>query len=47
MKWALFERLQAVTAAGTSAAVVTRLPDGAQSLFDGTRFDGALDLSQE
>ena len=27
--------------------MVTRLPDGAQSLFDGTTFDGALDLSQD
>jgi len=47
MKWALYERLKAATAAGASAAVVTRLADGAQSLFDGVRWEGALDLAEE
>jgi xanthine dehydrogenase accessory factor len=47
MKRALYEKLQAATAAGASAAVVTRLTDGAQSLFDGERWEGALELSGE
>jgi xanthine dehydrogenase accessory factor len=44
MKWALYEKLQAATAAGASAALVTRLTDGAQSLFDGSGWQGGLDL---
>lgn len=47
MKWATWERLEAAAAAGTSAALVTRLADGAQSLFDGERWQGALDISEE
>ena len=47
MKRALYERLQAATAAGASAAVVTRLTDGIQTLFDGQRWDGELDLAEE
>jgi xanthine dehydrogenase accessory factor len=47
MKWALYERLRAVTAAGASAALVTRLGDGQQSLFDGTSWQGELALSAE
>jgi len=47
MKWALYERLRAATAAGASAALVTRLGDGAQALFDGNSWRGALDLDAE
>jgi xanthine dehydrogenase accessory factor len=47
MKWTLYERLQALTAAGASAAVVTRLTDGAQSLFDGERWGDGLELADE
>ena len=47
MKWALYERLQAATAAGVSAALLTRLADGAQSLFDGERWQGALEVPEE
>ena len=47
MKWATWERLDAAAAAGISAALVTRLADGAQSLFDGERWQGALDLAGE
>jgi xanthine dehydrogenase accessory factor len=47
MKRELYERLQAVTAAGASAAVVTRLDDGLQTLFDGQRWDGDLELAEE
>jgi xanthine dehydrogenase accessory factor len=46
MKWALYERLKAATAAGASAAVVTRLADGAQCLFDGERWEGGLELAE-
>ena len=45
MKWLLYERLRAATAAGTSCAVVTRLADGAQAFFDGARWEGAIDLT--
>ena len=45
MKWELFERLQAA-AAGSSCAVVTRLADGAQSLFDGERWEGTVELGE-
>jgi xanthine dehydrogenase accessory factor len=47
MKWALYERLRAATAGGASAAVVTRLEDGTQTLFDGERWTGALELAEE
>lgn len=47
MKWALYGQLQAATAAGVSAALVTRLADGAQSLFDGERWEGGLELAEE
>ncbi len=47
MKWALYQQLRAATAAGASAAVVTRLGDGAQSLFDGERWEGRLELAEE
>jgi len=46
MKWSLFEKLQAATRAGVSAALATRLSDGAQSLFDGERWQGALELRE-
>lgn len=46
MKWALYQTLQAATAAGVSAAVVTRLADGAQSLFDGERWQGGLETTE-
>jgi xanthine dehydrogenase accessory factor len=47
MKWALYERLRTATAAGASAALVTRLGDGAQALFDGNSWQGALELDAE
>jgi len=47
VKNALYHRLRAVTAAGASAATVTRLGDGAQSLFDGERWEGGLALADE
>lgn len=47
MKWALYEQLRAATAAGASAVVVTRLADGAQVLFDGARWEGALELAED
>jgi xanthine dehydrogenase accessory factor len=47
MKLELYERLQAATAAGASAAVVTRLDDGLQTLFDGQRWDGGLELAED
>lgn len=46
MKWALYERLQAATAAGVSAALITRLADGAQSLFDGEHWLGTLEVPE-
>jgi xanthine dehydrogenase accessory factor len=46
MKWSLYERLQAATAVGVSAAVITRLADGAQTLFDGEHWEGAIDLAE-
>lgn len=47
MKWALYERLQAATSAGVSIALLTRLADGAQSLFDGERWQGTLVVPEE
>jgi xanthine dehydrogenase accessory factor len=47
MKWSLYERLQTLSAAGASAAVVTRLSDGAQTLFDGEQWDGDVQLTEE
>jgi len=46
VKKTLYERLRAVTAAGASAATVTRLADGAQSLYDGERWEGVLVLTE-
>jgi xanthine dehydrogenase accessory factor len=46
MKWSLFERLQALSTAGASAAVVTRLSDGSQTLFDGEQWDGDVELTE-
>ncbi len=46
MKWALYERLQAATAAGISVALVTRLTDGEQSLLDGEAWQGNLEFSE-
>jgi len=45
MRWALYQRLQAA-AADASAALVTRLADGAQCLFDGQRWEGELALDE-
>ena len=42
----LYERLKTVTSAGASAATVTRLSDGAQTLFDGERWEGGLELAE-
>ena len=47
MKWSLYERLETLSAAAGSAAVVTRLSDGAQTLFDGERWDGDVELTEE
>jgi len=47
MKRVLYERLRSATAAGGSVATVTRLGDGTQSLFDGERWDGSLELTDE
>jgi len=44
MKWTLYARLQAATAAGVSAAVATRLTDGAQAFFNGQAWEGDLAL---
>jgi xanthine dehydrogenase accessory factor len=45
MKWALYEQLRAATAAGESVALITRLGDGAQALYDGASCQGGLALS--
>jgi xanthine dehydrogenase accessory factor len=47
MKWALYEKLQGATKAGASAALVTRLTDGAQCLFDGSAWQGTLNLPED
>jgi xanthine dehydrogenase accessory factor len=47
MKWTLYERLRVATAAGASAALVIDLRGGAQALFDGMSWQGALELSAE
>lgn len=47
MKWDFYQRLESALAAGASTAVVTRLADGAQVLFDGGTWDGALALDAE
>jgi len=44
MKWTLFERLQRAIANNASAAVVTRLDDGVQAVFDGSGWEGDLAL---
>ena len=46
MKREFYERLRAATSSGASAVTVTRLSDGAQSLFDGERWGGSLDLPE-
>ena len=46
MKWTLFEQLRAAIASGTSAALVMRLSDGAQALFDGRQWQGVLGLDE-
>jgi len=47
MKRAIYDQLRSATAAGASAAVVTRLADGAQCMFDGERWQGDLELVDE
>lgn len=47
MKWSVYERLREATEAGASAALVTRLADGEQALFDGAAWQGGLALSAE
>ena len=47
MKWDFYQRLQSAIAAGASTAVVTRLTDGAQALFDGSAWEGDLALDAE
>jgi len=44
MKQALYERLRTLATADTSSLVVTRLDDGAQTLFDGEHWEGPLAL---
>lgn len=46
MKWGLYEKLRAGAATGASVATVTRLDDGAQALFDGRHWEGALALDE-
>lgn len=46
MKWALFEALRTAVAGAASATLVTRLADGAQALFDGSRWQGDLELDE-
>ncbi|RPI43994.1 MAG: xanthine dehydrogenase [Betaproteobacteria bacterium] len=46
MKWSLFEQLQQSIKAGASAAVVVRLSDGAEALFDGQGWQDALWMSE-
>jgi xanthine dehydrogenase accessory factor len=47
MKWPFYERLQAAITSGASTAVVTRLSDGAQALFDGSQWDDGLGLDAD
>lgn len=47
MKWSVYERLRSLSASGASAAVVTRLSDGAQTLFDGRQCAGEIALGDE
>lgn len=47
MKRALYERLQAAVRSDASAALVTRIADGEQTLFDGSDWHGALALSDD
>ena len=47
MKWTFYQRLQSAIASGAAVAVVTRLSDGAQTLFDGRQWDGAVSLDSE
>ncbi len=46
MKWAMFQRLREATGSGASAALVIRLSDGAQALFDGREWHDTLGLTQ-
>lgn len=47
MKWELYGRLRAAERAGASVATVTRLTDGAQTLYDGSAWNGTLQLPDE
>lgn len=47
MKWTTWERLEAAVAAGKSAALVTRLGDGAQCFYEGEQWQGTLEVPQE
>lgn len=44
MKWALFNQLRAAIDGEASTLLVTRLADGTQALFDGSRWQGDLTL---
>lgn len=44
MKWTVFERLRTAIDGERSAALVTRLADGVQCLFDGATWEGDLAL---
>ena len=46
MKWSLFEQLQQAISSGASAAVVIRLSDGGEALFDGREWHDALGLTE-
>jgi xanthine dehydrogenase accessory factor len=46
MKWALFDGLRQAIASGASAAMVVRLSDGAQALFDGRKWLDPIGLSE-
>jgi xanthine dehydrogenase accessory factor len=46
MKWALFEQLRAAAASGASAALVIRMRDGEEALFDGRQWHDPLGLSE-
>lgn len=46
MKWSLFQQLREATVSGASAALVIRLSDGAQALFDGRAWHDPLGLTE-
>ena len=46
MKWSLFEQLQHAISSGASAAVVIRLSDGGEALFDGREWHDTLGLTE-